>query len=265
MKKKISQIFTSLLPKHKMSAQKLLSKKRKLVADGVFYAELNEFFTRELAEQGYAGVEVRKTSTKLEVIVKASNTQGVLGEQGRRIYELTSLIAKRFKLTSERLVIYAERVEERALSAAVQAEALKAKLLSGLPIRRAAYGVLRFSMAAGAKGVEVVISGKLRAARAKSQKYSDGFMIHSGQPTKDFIDTAIRHVLMRQGVLGIKVKIMRDPSKNKYGPTALPDAVKIAENKDEDEAIPEVKVHVYREKVEEKAEAPEAEAEAVEA
>ena len=26
---------------------------------GVFYAELNEFFQRELAEEGYSGVEVR--------------------------------------------------------------------------------------------------------------------------------------------------------------------------------------------------------------
>jgi small subunit ribosomal protein S3e len=40
-------------------------------------------------------------------------------------------------------------------------------------------------------------------------KFTDGFMIHSGQPAKDFIDSATRHVLLRQGVLGIKVKIMR--------------------------------------------------------
>ncbi|KAG7194211.1 40S ribosomal protein S3 [Scheffersomyces spartinae] len=238
----------------------ILSKKRKLVADGVFYAELNEFFTRELAEQGYAGVEVRKTPTKLEVIVKASNTQGVLGEQGRRIHELTSLIVKRFRLSPEGIVIYAERVEERGLSAAVQAEGLKSKLLAGMPLRRAAYGVLRHTMASGAKGVEVVISGKLRAARAKSQKYSDGFMIHSGQPTKDFIDTAIRHVLMRQGVLGIKVKIMKDPAQNKRGPKSLPDAVKIAEAKDEDEIIPAPTVRIHRAAAAAPAEEAEAEA-----
>lgn len=228
----------------------LVSKTRKLVADGVFYAEINEFFARELAEEGYAGVEVRKTPAKLEIIIKASNTQGVLGEQGRRIHELTSLIVKRFKLNKDTVHLYAERVEERALSAAVQAEALKSKLLSGLPIRRAAYGVLRFTMGAGAKGVEVVISGKLRAARAKSQKYSDGFMIHSGQPTRDFIDSAIRHVLMRQGVLGIRVKIMRDPASNKFGPRALPDAVQISEAKDEDEVVPAPHVVSFKAKEE---------------
>lgn len=62
-------------------------------------------------------------------------------------------------------------------------------------------------MESGAKGCEVVISGKLRAARAKSMKFTDGFMIHSGQPARDFVDEAVRHVMLRQGVLGIKVKM----------------------------------------------------------
>jgi small subunit ribosomal protein S3e len=60
-------------------------------------------------------------------------------------------------------------------------------------------------------------------------------MIHSGQPAHDFIDHATRHVLLRQGVLGIKVKIMRgsDPE-GKNGPTqTLPDAVQIMEPKEE--------------------------------
>ena len=40
-----------------------VSKKRKFVADGVFKAELNEFLTRELAEDGYSGVEVSVVRT----------------------------------------------------------------------------------------------------------------------------------------------------------------------------------------------------------
>ncbi len=75
------------------------------------------------------------------------------------------------------------------------------------PFYSACYGVLRFVMESGAKGCEVVVSGKLRAARAKSMKFTDGFMIHSGQPSNDFVDYAVRHVLLRQGVLGIKVKM----------------------------------------------------------
>lgn len=60
-------------------------------------------------------------------------------------------------------------------------------------------------MESGAKGCEVIVSGKLRAARAKSMKFKDGYMVASGEPAKLYIDAAVRHVLLRQGVLGIKV------------------------------------------------------------
>jgi len=64
-------------------------------------------------------------------------------------------------------------------------------------------------------------------------------MIHSGQPAKDFIDEATRHVLLRQGVLGIKVKIMRgsDPE-GKSGPQkSLPDTVTIIDPKEEQPVV----------------------------
>ncbi|ODQ63344.1 ribosomal protein S3 [Nadsonia fulvescens var. elongata DSM 6958] len=227
-----------------MSSAINISKKRKIVADGVFYAELNEFFTRELAEEGYSGVEVRVTPAKTEIVIRATNTQQVLGENGRRIRELTSLIQKRFKFEAGSVALFAERVQARGLSAVAQCESLKYKLLNGLAIRRAAYGVVRYVMDSGAKGVEVVVSGKLRAARAKAMKFADGFMIHSGQPAIDFIDIATRHVLLRQGVLGIKVKIMRDPAQAKTGPKCLPDAVTILQPK-EDAEIAEPSVVVY--------------------
>ncbi|MCL7030724.1 hypothetical protein MKW94_011399, partial [Papaver nudicaule] len=85
----------------------------------------------------------------------------------------------------------------------------------------------------------VIVSGKLRAARAKSMKFKDGYMISSGQPVKEYIDSAVRHVLLRQGVLGIKVKIMLDwDPKGKNGPmTPLPDVVTIHQPKDEEDFI----------------------------
>ncbi|KAI2788770.1 40S ribosomal protein S3 [Penicillium oxalicum] len=199
------------------AVQGAISKRRKFVADGVFYAELNEFFQRELAEEGYSGVEVRVTPTVTDIIIRATHTQEVLGEQGRRIRELTSLIQKRFKFPENSVSLYAAKVQNRGLSRrrSVRVPPLQAPERSGR--------------------CEVVVSGKLRAARAKSMKFTDGFMIHSGQPAKEFIDSATRHVLLRQGVLGIKVKIMRgsDPE-GKSGPQkTLPDSVTIIEPKEE--------------------------------
>lgn len=92
-----------------------VTKKRKFIQDGVFNAELNNFLMKELAEDGYrfkpifistlqierlnlyaiydcSGVEIRKTPTRTEVIIRATRTQSVVGEKGRRIRELTSLV-----------------------------------------------------------------------------------------------------------------------------------------------------------------------------
>ncbi|RRT55195.1 hypothetical protein B296_00048608, partial [Ensete ventricosum] len=89
----------------------------------------------------------------------------------------------------------------------------------------ACYGVLRFVMESGAKGCEVIVSGKLRAQRAKSMKFKDGYMISSGQPVNEYIDSAV------------KIMLDWDP-KGKQGPTTpLPDLVTIHPPKDEEEYV----------------------------
>lgn len=129
------------------------------------YAEVNEFLSRELVEAGYAGVEIRNAPMRTEIIIRSTRPQDVLGDKGRRIRELTSAVQKRFGFADGAVELYAERVANRGLSAQAQAESLKFKLLGGLAVRRACYGVIRFVMEAGAKGVEVVVAGKLRGQR----------------------------------------------------------------------------------------------------
>uniref|UniRef100_A0A095A8J4 40S ribosomal protein S3 n=1 Tax=Schistosoma haematobium TaxID=6185 RepID=A0A095A8J4_SCHHA len=123
----------------------------------------------------------------------------------------------------------------RGLSAIAQAESLRYKLTYGLPVRKACYGILRFIMESGARGAEVIVSGKIKGQRAKAMKFCDGLMIHSGDPVNNYIDKAVRHVQLPQGILGIKVKIMLDhDSSGKKGPRKpLPDTVTILAAKEE--------------------------------
>jgi len=91
----------------------------------------------------------------------------------------------------------------------------------------------------GAIGCEVMVAGKVRGQRAKAQKYTQGYQVSTGQPKYDFIDIAVRSVELRQGVLGLKVKIMQGTKirmangKDKV----MPDFIEITEPKDDrDEA-----------------------------
>merc|ERR1712048_1547901 len=215
-------------------ASRPISKKHLFVRDGLFKAELDEFFKRELAEDGYSGVIVRKSKT-CEVIIIATRPSQVLGEKTRRIRELTAIVNKRWGHEQGQIDLYVERVANRGLSAVAQAESLRYKLLGGLAVRRAAYGVLRFVMEQGARGCEVVVSGKIRGQRAKAMKFMDGMMIHSGNPVREYVDTAVRHVQLRQGMLEIKVKILKphDPEGLNGPKTLYPDIIQIAEPKED--------------------------------
>jgi ribosomal protein uS3 len=211
-----------------------VSRRRKFVADGVFYANLNDLFTRMLGHDGYTGLEVRRSPVKTEIVLRATRTQNILGEKGRRIREITSLIQSRFNLPEGQVELYAESVRNRALSAVAQCESLFIKLAKGMAVRRAVYSVMRYVMESGGKGCEVIISGKLRVARAKSQKFRDGYMIKSGAAVPLYVDKAHRHLKLKAGVLGLQVKIMKpyDPT-GRQGVSAKPsDVVIIREAKE---------------------------------
>ena len=188
---------------------RVVTKTKKVVQDGLVKAELNNFFTKELAEDGYAGLEVRRGPNRTEIVISATRTQNVLGERGRRIRELTSVVQKRFGQQLGDVELFAEKINNRGLCAIAQCESLRFKLCGGLAVRRACYGVMRFIMESNAKGVEIVVSGKVRGQRAKAMKFTSGVMIHSGDAVNKYVEEAVRHVKLRQGVLGVKVKIFR--------------------------------------------------------
>ena len=76
----------------------------------------------------YSGVEVRVTPLKTEIIIRATRARDVLGDKGRRIRELTSVVQKRFRFPEGSVELYAERVQNRGLCAIAQCESVKYEL-----------------------------------------------------------------------------------------------------------------------------------------
>ena len=234
--------------------KKFYSTKRKFINDGVFRAEVNELLQKAFADFGFSGIEVNFSKGKTEVRVLVSKFNQLMSRELKdttnsiKVNELRGLIEQRFGFNKEnsnhKFSLHLKRTFHRGIEAQEQAEHLKKRLLMGTPARSAAMNVIRNMLNKGAKGCEVIISGKLRQQRAKSMKYKDGFMIHTGQPKKVFISSAVRHLELKQGIMGIKVKIMLpyNPEVNKgkgFGVgEPLPDVITFKEQKNEDEDQP---------------------------
>ncbi len=220
-----------------MSTNQTKNRLRKHIYDGLFKAELHSFFDKSLEECGYSGFDLTNTLPKPEIILKVTNSKPLLDDNQRKIRELESLIQKRWDYKPDGIHIKVYRLKQKGLCASAMAESVKLKLLAQIPVRVAVSSVIRQAVdKEKAKGCEVIVSGKLSQQRAKSMKFKKGYMISSGNAKRDYLDIGMRHVMLKQGVMGVKVKIMKeyDPKNTQCASVPLPDHVEFFDVKKEE-------------------------------
>jgi small subunit ribosomal protein S3 len=77
-------------------------------------------------------------------------------------------------------------------------------------------------MDSGALGCEVVIAGKLTGARARTQKFTEGYIKHCGEPSNTIVEKGYAVAIKKLGVIGVQVKLVPAGAK-------LPDHFEIIE------------------------------------
>ncbi|OLS30734.1 MAG: 30S ribosomal protein S3 [Candidatus Thorarchaeota archaeon AB_25] len=172
---------------------------------------IDEFLARELNAAGYGGVEIRKMPMKTEVVIHASRPGVVIGRRGAKIRELTYILENEFGIENVQLEV--SEIENPWLDAAVMASRLARQLERGVRFRRMAYWILRRVMRAGAVGCEIIVKGKLSSRRARYQKFKQGTIAKTGEPADVFVDHANDLAVLKPGVIGITVRIMKPDSK----------------------------------------------------
>ncbi len=194
---------------------------KNFIEQGIKLMQINEYLRSELVRAGFAGVELQRTPLGVRITLKTSRPGLVIGKGGKRIQEITDVLQDRFGLEMPQIEV--EEVTEPDLDAQIMAERLAYSLDRGRHYRRAGYYILRKVMDAGARGVEIIISGKVTSQRARVQIFRAGTMSKSGQTAQEGVDKGVAQCIQKSGVLGIIVKIMRANTK-------MGDDIKIREN-----------------------------------
>lgn len=202
------------------------------VSESLKKAEINEFLRNEFERAGYGGVDITKTPLGTHVVVYAMRPGIIIGRGGETIKRLAEVLEKNFMLPDPQISV--AEIEIPELNAFVVASRVASALKRGVHYRRAGYWAINQVMEAGALGVEVIISGKLRSQRSRFEKFRAGYLVKSGQPSIEYMRKAELHVQLKPGILGVKVRIMPPDAE-------FPDKVQIleqAETVKEEEAKP---------------------------
>ncbi len=167
--------------------------------------ELNEYLSSSLSDAGYGGAEVQKTPIGTKITLFVIRPGLVIGRKGSGIRDLTTKLEQQFNLENAQISV--TEVTKPELNPHIMANRIAQLIERGTAFRRASLWTINTIMGAGAMGVEVTVSGKLRGERAHFEKHSAGTIPKSGKIAEEVVRSSTNSILTKMGLVGIKLKI----------------------------------------------------------
>ena len=164
--------------------------------------KIREFIKKELYAAGVAKVVIERAGeSQIRVSVLTAKPGMVIGRGGDGIDKLR---AKLKKLTGKQIDVSIIEVKRPDSDAQLTAENIASALEGRVAFRRAMKQAIQRAMKAGAKGIKVVISGRIGGAEiARSEKYSEGNVpLHTLRAN---IDYGFAEADTQYGRIGVKV------------------------------------------------------------
>lgn len=179
---------------------------KKFVADGVRKVRVEQYLNKELKRAGYGGMDIVRTPVGTQVTIFAEKPGIVIGKGGKLVRQLTSDLNTVYGIESPQVEV--QQVANPNLNAQIMAERLANALERGWYFRKAGTSVIRRVMDSGALGCEVIIAGKLTGARSRVQKFVEGYIKHSGEPSESIVEIGYATAIKKLGIIGVQVKIV---------------------------------------------------------
>ena len=166
--------------------------------------KVREFVKKELYNAGVAKVVIeRAAEDQMRVNVLTAKPGMVIGRGGDGIDQVKTKIEK---LTGKKVSVNIVEVKKPDSDAQLTAESIAQSLEKRVSFRRAMKQAIQRAMKAGAKGIKVVISGRIGGAEiARSEKYAEGNVpLHTLRAN---IDYGFAEADTQYGRIGVKVWI----------------------------------------------------------
>ena len=188
--------------------------KSRWFADGAKYRQflsedikIRELLMKKLKPAGISDIEIERSINKLKVLIFVARPGVLIGRGGTGLLELKKFLIKQLKLKDENsLEIVPRELEAVDLSAYLTAQNIAEQLIKRFSARRVLSQSVERVMRAGAKGVRVVLAGRIGGAEiARREWKQEGVMpLHTLRADIDFVSYP---ALTKLGYVGVKVWI----------------------------------------------------------
>jgi len=176
--------------------------------------KIRRFLMVKLRLAGIVRAQIERSINKVKIILYVSRPGVVIGRGGSGLEALKKQLNKMVSISEpeKNLEIEAIEVKNSEISAQLVAQRVVEQLEKRLPHRRVVAKTIERVMASGAKGVKIVLAGRIAGAKiSRTEKFGDrgqGATVPS-QTLRAEIDYAQIPALTRSGYIGVKVWIYK--------------------------------------------------------
>src|SRR3972149_1422141 len=184
-----------------------MSSVKNVINDSYKIMLLKDYLREAIKESGFSDVDIQKTPTGTRVALHVTRPGIVIGRKGVGIRDLTKALEKDFGLKSPQISVI--EIDKPELQPSVMCNRMSQHLARGTAFRRAVMWTMQTIMNAGAMGVQITISGKLRGERSAFEKHSKGILPRAGHHATVVVSEDIVHVDTKMGRIGVRIRIAR--------------------------------------------------------
>jgi small subunit ribosomal protein S3 len=160
---------------------------------------------RRLSHAGVSEVDIERAADRLRVTIYTSRPGIIIGRKGAEVDKLRDDLRK---FTGREVHINIQEIQRPELDAQLVAQSIAGQLERRVSFRRAMKKAMESAFRFGAKGVKIMVSGRLGGAEiARTEWYQDGRLpLHT---LKADIDYGLTEARTTYGAIGVKVWVYK--------------------------------------------------------
>lgn len=165
--------------------------------------KIREYLMDKFKSAGIEKVEIERLPKQMSIIMIVSRPGVVIGRGGSGIEEVSKAV-KKIIARDTKIDIQVQEIKNPDISAQLIASKVAFDLERRMPHRRVVRKAMDKAMESGAKGIKIVLSGRIQGAEiSRVEKYHQGSV--PTQTLRKNIDYAQVPAALKRGYVGIKV------------------------------------------------------------